>query len=215
MYIPKYNSYFIHIPKCGGTSVELAFFKMHGLELPDRNLGRHLNGTEDGIKFNWGWRVPGLRYESQHITAYHCKKYGVEDFKNSTYKFAFVRNPWERFVSEVFWKRQRMGKNISFEQQIKMHASESNNNINILHAHNAPMWKYVYDADGKLIVDDVFKLEEIDKAEKVLSEKFGEKISFGHFNKTDKKHYKEYLTPEVRKQLYPLIKTDLEIFGYE
>jgi hypothetical protein len=215
MYIPNLNSYFIHIPKCGGTSIELFFFKMHGLDLPDRDLGRHLNGKPDGKKFNWGWRVPGVRYETQHITAYHCKKYDVEDFKKSTYKFTFVRNPWERFVSEVFWKRQRMNMNISFEKQLQMHATEVNESIDIAQPHNAPMWKYVYDENNNLLVDDIFKLEEMDKAEKILSEKFGRKISFGHVNKTDKKDYREYLSPEIRKQLYPLIKKDLEVFGYE
>lgn len=215
MYIPNLNSYFIHIPKCGGTSIELFFFKMHGLDLPDRDLGRYLNGKPAGRKFNWGWGVPGVRYETQHITAYHCKKYNVEDFKNSSYKFTFVRNPWERFVSEVFWKRQRMNMNISFEKQLQMHATEVNESIDIKQPHNAPMWKYVYDENNNVLVDDVFKLEEMDKAEKILSERFNQKISFGHVNKTDKKDYTEYLSPEVRKQLYPLIKKDLEVFGYE
>jgi len=215
MYIPNLNSYFIHIPKCGGTSVELAFFKMHGIDLPDRNIGRHLNGNALGEKFNWGWRVPGLRYESQHITAYHCKKYNVADFNKSTYKFAFVRNPWERFISEVFWKRQRMLLNVSFEKQIDLYFSEINSDINIKHAHNAPMWKYVYDENGMLLVDDIFKLEEIDKAEKILSEKFGRNISFGHFNKTDRKEWQDYITPDIREKLLPALQRDLEVFGYE
>jgi hypothetical protein len=31
--------------------------------------------------------------------------------------------------------------------------------------HCSPMWKYLYDDDMNLLVDDVFKLEEIEKAE--------------------------------------------------
>lgn len=215
MYIPKHNSYFIHIPKCGGTSIELFFFKMHGLDLPDTGLGRYLNGNKYGKLFNWGFRVPGVTYETQHLTAYHCKKYGVEDFTKSSYKFAFVRNPWERFVSEVFWKQQVERQKITFEDQMRMHATEVNNNIDIKQPHNAPMWKYLYDENGELMVDDVFKLEEIDKAQQVLSERFGEKIVFGHTNKTNKKDYNEYLTSDVKRNLYPLIKKDLEVFGYE
>ena len=217
MYIPNLNSYFIHIPKCAGTSVELFFFKMHGLDVPDKNLAAYLS-LEDKNRFNWGWPYPrqkGLQWESQHITAYYCKKFGVPEFEKSDYKFTFVRNPWDRWVSEVMWQRQRIGHQRPFGVQIRAHLDAANDSLEVRHPHDAPMWKYIYDDSGNLLVDDIFKVEEMDKAEKVLSERFGRHISFGHVNRTDRKKWQEYITPEIRKALRPALELDLGLFEYE
>jgi hypothetical protein len=53
------------------------------------------------------------------------------------------------------------------------------------------------------------------KAQKVISEKLGIPINFGHENKTVRKDYKEYLNSDLVKQLKPLIQKDQELFGYD
>ena len=217
MYIPKLNSYFIHIPKCGGTSVELFFFKMHGYDIKEKNIWPQLLRYGNiGPRFHFGHNVPGIKYETQHVTAYHSKRANIKEFMESKYKFAFVRNPWHRFVSETFWKQQVLNmKNHTFQNQIQMQKNNAGNSFDHIRPHNAPMWKFVYDKDMNLLVDDVFKMEEMDKAEKKLSEVFNMEIKFGHHNKTTRKDYSEYLTPEIKKNLYPYIQKDLELFGYE
>ena len=217
MYIPDLNSYFIHIPKCGGTSVELFFWEMHGIKLPDKKIHP---GPENAHRFQWGWRVPGLGYETQHISAYHAKIREIPEFLNADYKFAFVRNPWDRFISEILWKRETFGPKHNEHSQIRrmiMDKGYSEGGVHFRAPHDAPMWKFVYDDNMELLVDDVFKLEEIDKAEKKLSEVFNREIKFGHYNKAKlaDKPYKEYYTDRIVERLYPLIQKDLEVFGYE
>ena len=41
------------------------------------------------------------------------------------------------------------------------------------------------------------------------------KVEFGHHNKSKRKDYDDYLTPKIKKDLYPYIHKDLELFGYE
>jgi hypothetical protein len=215
MYLPNYNSYFVHVPKCAGTSVTLFFFEMHGIKIrnPRRifeQLGRPL-----GSKFHYGNHVPGLRYETQHLSAFHCIHHGLKEFTEAKYTFAFVRNPWHRFVSETIWKQEVLFPDHTIDKQLLMHQREARGGVDRIVPHNTPMWKMLYDNDGKLLVDDVFKVEDMKKAEKKLSEVFKTKVEFGRHNTTVREDYDYYLTPNVRRQLLPAIEKDLELFNYE
>lgn len=217
MYIEQFNSYFIHVPKAGGSSIEKFFFNLAGLQPDMHNVFGSL-GRKEAAKWHFGNRVPGLRHsETQHMTVWDCKKFEVKEFLNADYTFSIVRNPWDRFISEVFWKRERLNmKNHTFQDQLVLQALCCDNNLNNnLRPHNTPQWKFIYDEWGHQGVDDVFKLEELDKAEKKLSEVFNTHVKFPHINTTKRNHYDEYLTEDLKKHLYPVIKDDLEIFGYE
>jgi hypothetical protein len=155
---------------------------------------------------------PPLGYETQHITAHDANERGVRQFLNADYTFAFVRNPWDRFVSEATWMQQKNNPEFTFEDSLlnfRQYATDG------FKPHWSPQWKYLYDDDMNLLVDDVFKLEEIEKAEESLSERFGIQVKFGKHNTTERTHYNDYLTPELKEKLYPLIQKDLELFGYD
>jgi len=220
MYIPEINTYFIHIPKCGGTSVEMFFFRnVCGFpNMADNGKMFEQLGREIGAKYHFGQKTPEPlpTGETQHLSAWQLKEWNDPSFCNSNYTFAFVRNPWHRFVSETIWKQQHLGmRTHNLEAQIRMQSMESTYQMKLNRPHNAPQYKFVYDQHFNLLVDDVFKLEEKDKAEKVISEKLNMKVEFGHHNKSKRKDYDDYLTPKIKKDLYPYIHKDLELFGYE
>lgn len=213
MYIPKLNTFFIHVTKCGGTSVELFFLNDAGFKYSYSDL---TNGSKRALisEFFIGNRLkPSLGYETQHISAPDAVTHGVKQFINADYTFAFVRNPWDRFVSETLWMQQKNDPAFTFEDSIlnfKRHLS------NDFKPHYSPMWQYLYEPiHMKPLVDKVFKLEEIDKAEESLTKRFGFKVKFGKHNTTKHTHYKDYLSPELKEKLYPLIEKDLELFNYE
>jgi len=213
MYIPNYNTFFIHVTKCGGTSVELFFLNDAGFNYSYKDL---TNGTKRSriSEFFIGRKLkPPLGYETQHITALDAKERGVRQFLNANYTFAFVRNPWDRFVSETFWMQQKTDlEEFTFEEALASYKYQLEGKFK---PHCSPMWKSLYDDDMNLLVDDVFKLEEIEKAEESLSKRFGIPVKFGKHNTTERTHYNDYLTPELKEKLYPLIQKDLELFGYE
>lgn len=226
MYIPEINTYFVHIPKAGGTSVEL-FFLRNVCGYPDfkeRGIFRQFitkyGGRINASRYHFGQPTPEVlpTGETQHLSAWQLKAWNDNSFMKSKYTFAFVRNPIHRFVSEVIWKRERLPgqANISFEQQIRnMQIEYERTTMKIRTPHNAPQYKFVCDEKDNFIVDDVFKLEEMGKAQKVISEKLGIDVNFGHENKTNRRDYNSYLNQTIVNNLKPLIKKDLEMFGYD
>jgi hypothetical protein len=83
---------FIHIPKCGGTSIS------HSLDFDARWNDLFIGGTEYGESDEiliWSRRY-GLR---KHSTASEIKKALGDDAYQAFMKIAVVRNPIDRFVS--------------------------------------------------------------------------------------------------------------------
>jgi hypothetical protein len=212
MYIPNYNTFFIHVTKCGGTSVELFFLNEAGFNYSHKDMTNSKKRAAIKDWFIARKLKPPLGYETQHITAHDAKEREVRQFLNADYTFAIVRNPWDRFVSETIWMQQKHDSEFTFDDTLvnfRQYAFDG------FKPHWSPQWKYLYDDDMNLLIDDVFKLEKIDEAEDTLSKQFGIPVKFGKHNTTERTHYSDYITPEIKEKLYPLIKKDLELFGYE
>ena len=213
MNIPEINTYFVHIPKTGGTSVEMFFYRnvcgfphMQPKGIFEQFV-QHYGGRTVAARYHYGQPTPERLHtgETQHLSAWQLKQWKDPAFCNANYTFAFVRNPWHRFVSETIWKQQHLGmRTHNLEAQIRMQSMESTYQMKLNRPHNAPQYKFVYDQHFNLLVDDVFKLEEKDKAEKVISEKLNMKVEFGQHNKSKRKDYDDYLTPKIKKDLYIL-----------
>lgn len=87
----KHRTVFVHIPKCAGQSVELAFLADHGLDW-DSRAPLLLRANDDPAL-----GPPRLA----HLTAEEYIRYGhlsAAEFAEF-YSFAVVRNPWARAVS--------------------------------------------------------------------------------------------------------------------
>lgn len=144
----KYKSLFIHIPKTGGQSIEHFFLDLHNLDWKTReNLL---------LKYN---KIKELGPERlAHMTAheYHALGYiSKSDFK-IFFKFAFVRNPYSRLVSEYLYAPY--SRNMTFKNFVK-NGMPIKDNYSDEYRHVMPQYKYVSDHDGKLIVDFIGKFE--------------------------------------------------------
>jgi len=182
-YFPKLKVLFIHIPKCGGTSVNELLYKKSDIELYTGTLNkkriiRKCKKLKNSKKIDIKTKV------LQHYTIKEISKYDI-DYK---YSFAFVRNPYTRVIS--MWKYQNKNKkwfNSStytvykdVNEFIKNLYNDYTNNELLNVRHNCPQSYFIYDGD-KLLVDKIYHLES-------TTHLFGDKL--GRFNSIK--------TPEIK-----------------
>ena len=207
----KYKCIFVHIPKTAGTSIEAAL-GMHG-DLTKVGIEPYYKQKRD-IKNFFG---KGL----QHFTAEQLRAHPVAGklFKNY-FKFAFVRNPWDRLVSELAWRGA--GKSVDttrlyFEKKLSKVEEEWGSKKGLSRIHVMPQINFIIDKRTReKIVDFVGRFESLQKDWDVLLSKIGtEKIILPHRMKSIHIPYWEYYTPRTKDLVYEIYRKDIEYFNYK
>ena len=194
-HFPEYNLLFIHIPKTGGTTYE-----KYMLAKTKTRLWGHTNILPD----------PNLnRISAQHQTYQTLYKYrevlGI-DFNDKLKKLAFVRNPYDRIVSDIFWlKFNTKTDNQDEIYDIIRHYYFAQDDLD---NHNIPQYKFVTDENEKLIPDiTILKMENLT----------GELQKYGftdYKGPSQSNSYMKYLNKDSIRLINLFYKKDFEIFGY-
>ena len=143
------------------------------------------------------------------------------------FKFAFVRNPWDRLVSwyVMVTTVQRPGnelgryvhdKSSTFEEFIHNCTDEIEIRKGVCYSFTYNQLDYVTDEEGNLLVDFIGRLESFDEDVREVFRRIGvdlDKIS--RDNRSDHRHYSTYYTPETEMIIRDRFKRDIEYFGYE
>jgi len=202
---------FIHIPKCAGSSIEKYFgVKPFDTKIPnydtlcgwDESLGIHL----------------------QHATAKELLENNLisKSTWDSYFKFAFIRNPWDRAVSDYYWLTKELNVSDKFENFIQKRGAfrkffNNKNEITYRGDHLRPQIDYVKINDS-LAVDFVGRFEDFGSDFKYVKEILGLNAEMlFHANKTKKKfaHYSHFYNRKKKKLIEDLYKDDIEEFNYD
>lgn len=191
---------FVHIPKCGGTSIEWAFNAWNDSD----------NFFVGGGKQHW--------FLEQIITA----KPESKDYSS----FAFIRNPFSRIVSEYKYAKKESHNNcnhiksnsplnLSFKEFCK--DLEYNLDRYCYRFHEKSLCDYLLNADSSEKVNHIGRLENFQKDFNLICDKIGiPQKQLPHAFKSDyKKHYTEYYDDETRSIVAEKYAKDIEYFGYE
>jgi hypothetical protein len=192
----------VHIPKTGGQSVEHVFLAEHGLTWENRAplLLRKNEDENRGPK------------RLAHLLAREYVPFGyvaAEDFAAS-FKFAVVRNPYERAISEYRFKRAT---NPSLRKSFRDYVLSLDRKK--LPRHDEPQSDFVLDESGRMIVDRIVRFENLsaDFAE-VSKQIFGHAIVLPHVNKAATDRPEEADDIELRRALYRKYERDFDLFKY-
>ena len=185
---------FIHIQKTGGTSVE-------------RVLLRADNSA-----------VTGMREGRRHLWARDVREMVGEDAWRTHYKFAFVRNPWDRLVS---WYQMCIDAPTNdFMRYVHTHAPTFHDFLTKTTTGVAERttWNqvdYVSDEQGRLIVDFVGRFETLERDYAAVAARLGVQPDLPHANRSVHEDYRTYYTPETAELVRQRFSRDIEMFGYE
>lgn len=184
---------FLHIPKCGGTSIESFFGSWRNKHSKDYF---YLGKNRQHFLLN------------EILDQYpKCSNY---------FKFAFIRNPFSRIVSEYNYilSNSKDLKKLPFKDFVLNLENYLNNTA--YEYHNLSLCDYLLNKEGELVVDFVGRLENFQEDFNVVCDKIGiPKQKLPHCNKTRHKHYIEYYDDETREIIAQKFAKDIEYFEYE
>jgi hypothetical protein len=207
----QHKCIFIHIPKCAGTTIKYMLFPNEKVDWQQADYNKvH------------GW-CPKRKFFMQHATAQQLIETELisEDIWNSYYKFTFVRNPWDRAVSDYFWLMNDQKIKDSFKNYIHREGRFTKflNDKEMLYyrGDHLELQTNFFDMDGPLELDFIGKFESFDDDLIKIKEKLGiPQTKNLHINKSIKKnHYSSYFSDQLKNTFDNIYNADIEKLGYQ
>ena len=199
----QHKCIFIHIPKCGGTSLEDIIWSK-----PRKTSDLWMGFVS---KYHNKYQTGGL----QHLTARLIRQeVGVEKFEQY-YKFTIVRNPWSKAVSQFFYIQKRpdlqefigLQKEDSFKKYLALTAVKP-------HVQWEKQHRFFLDDNGEMLVDFLGRLERFEKDATSILAHLNIHETIPHVNATQHHHYSEYYDDETREMVAEQYREDIQILNY-
>jgi len=198
---------FIHIEKAAGSSIQDALRRWSDHKIRSR-LRRRL--TLLGPLNRVGGLYKAVQF-SEHAVAREVQECLPPEVYASLFKFAFVRNPWDRLVSRQAHllrstDRRRhsfVSRMENFEEFIKWEIERG-----------AFQSCYVTDEKGIRIVDFIGYYEMLNEDFAKVCAQLKIQAELPHANISQHKDYRTYYTPKTRDLVAAEFKRDIEMFGY-
>lgn len=195
---------FVAIPKTGTHAVRQA-------------LRAHL-GPQDmeqvGLFVNRRMPIPDLaRIGHGHLTLQQVRPYFQPQDFNGFFKFAFVRNPFDRFISYCAFMTREHGQFDRDPQGVMRHFIANPPWQHILFQ---PQHSFVAGPNGALLTDYLGRVEAMQQSYDEAAERIGipsrplEKI-----NASIRRDYRDYYDQALIDGVAKLYARDLDCFGYE
>ena len=201
----KHRCIFVHIPKCAGDSVESILW-------PGTRTERDLwMGFVD--EYHNKYQTGGL----QHLLATQIREEVGRDRFDAYFKFTFVRNPFDRTVSQYTYMSRRpdlrafigMREDASFSEYLDLIGQRE-------HVQWVPQSAFILDDDGTQVVDFVGRFERFDDDLTTVIDRLGVRVAMiPHRNRGDRAPYSSYYSRTDRELVESRYREDLERFGYE
>lgn len=196
---------FAAIPKTGTHSVRQA-------------LREHLNADDleqVGLFVNKRFPFEELAaIKHGHITLEQIRPFLGEQAFADYFKFAFVRNPFDRFVSYCAFMTRADGAFLKNPQQVMRYILFQARPLQ--HVLFQPQHTFVTDAEGRLLADRIGRVEDMQASYDAICERIGiPTASLGQVNSSRRGSYRDYYDQALIDGVADFYRRDLELFGYE
>ena len=221
----KYKFIFIKTAKTAGSSIEIALSKICGPkdvitytdkeEYSDDSLNSIRQNVNIPLKFysKKDWRKLLRERKRKHFKGHDPASRIVQNVDeriwDNYYKFCFERNPYDKFISWYYW----CGGLNRFNTMKNFIQSGIASRVK---------GKSLYCIDNKIVVDEIYKFEDIESALlnirkicKIKEEIKMPKKKFKGVQRKDQRHYSEILGDYERKWITENYSFELKQFGYK
>lgn len=137
----------------------------------------------------------------------------IDEELDSYFKFTFVRNPWDRTISNFIYCQMAYNSTNNFDDFLSILENKDC---------SEPMWKHICPChdyflhEEKKYVDFIGRFENLNKDWSYVAEKIGLKGNkIGHHNATDRRPYKEYYNKKRVQRVADVFKKEIEYLNYE
>lgn len=197
-----HRTIFVHIPKTGGQSIETMFLRDLGLTW-DQRAPLLLRPNSDPAR---GPERLAHLYADEYVAFGYVTP---QDFAQY-FKFAVVRNPWDRAISQYKFAYQQ---NMSFADYV--------DNVIVgrralSERHVAPQYRFVFDGNGVCLVDRLLRFERLADEFPDLSQKiFRERRPLSAVNVSrDRTDYRRFYDERTAAAVADAFRQDIDAFGY-
>lgn len=225
----KYKFIFLKTSKTAGSSIEMALSRFCGPE----DIITPLSEEEDALRVQQGGVAPqnyleypfrykpsqlwkfisrgkSLRRFYNHIPARKIKQRLGKNIWDSYYKFCVVRNPWDRVISQYYWRLRNEEGAMSIDEFLYSRHIDSLLRKGI----------GVYTIDRKIAVDKICRYESLTEDLEEVRNKLGlpEAISLPRAKSTfrkDNRHYSEVFSEAQKERIGAIFSDEIKLLGYE
>lgn len=199
---------FVHTPKTGGTSIADA---LGGFAHDPRQYRVNRLLARMGIHVNY-WAPARMRRFRIHASAAQLERHLPQETFHSFFKFAFVRNPWDRMVSYYHYllsrtwhhRHPKVAALASFKDYLRYEVARG----------KTAQYAMLTDRSGRLLVDFVGRFEHLHDDFAEICRRLGLSCRLSHTNRSSHRDYREYYDDESIELVREAFRPDVEQFGY-
>jgi hypothetical protein len=198
---------FIHIPRCGGTSIEKLWF-------PKTVVTRQ----SDYQKFI-GWHETYQMW-MQHATMREVfELYKGEGEIETYFSFSFVRNPWSRALSDWWWMKKNLKTEASFDDYLNIRGDFHNACYSMEKEYRGDHFKTQYEylyKDGECLLDFIGRFEHFQRDFNIMCDTMDiPRVKLPHHNRSSyEKPYQQHFTTSQIELVAEIFAEDIGLFGY-
>ena len=195
---------FVAVPKTGTHAVRQALREQMG---PD-------DMEQVGLFVQKSLPIPELaKIRHGHLTLAQLRPvFPPQDFEGF-FKFAFVRNPFDRFVSYCSFVTRQQGQ---FDRDPKGVMEHFLANPPWDHILFQPQHQFVADEQGRPLTNAIGRVEKMQQSYDEIAERIGiPAATLERVNSSRRKDYRDYYDEKLIDGVAKLYARDLELFGYQ
>jgi hypothetical protein len=156
----------------------------------------------------------GCIYE--HKTARQKRREIGAEVWDDKFTFTFVRNPWDRLVSQYFYRRQtnQGAEDLEFQEWVRRVYAERDPELRSREVLFLPQSDWVTDDEGNALVDFVGRFERFEDHFQYVCDRLDVRKSLPHKNKSSRETYQTYYTNDTAEIVAEYFAEDIERFDY-